>query len=198
MAFPGSFIASSKNGQPIFLTSEQGKYYNINFNLQIGPWTQHIGRGLVRSLCLKIFVWSVGFSYWEVSNTNIISFHRWMGNKAKCVLQSRWDGSGIRLSSKAVMVQATWHHAWETGCCATVCKTWHALWVVTSLFHSHWLNSYQVLYTCSIKSLHLDSRGFTITFTAIANCVDALAADCCMELDTPGKDLGFNSLNEQF
>ncbi|XP_003514974.2 interleukin-36 gamma [Cricetulus griseus] len=37
VAFPGSFIASSKNGQPIFLTSEQGKYYNINFNLQIGP-----------------------------------------------------------------------------------------------------------------------------------------------------------------
>ncbi|KAM7316600.1 hypothetical protein ACRRTK_024331 [Alexandromys fortis] len=37
VAFPGSFIASSKNGEPIFLTSEQGKYYNINFNLHIGP-----------------------------------------------------------------------------------------------------------------------------------------------------------------
>ncbi|XP_042131134.1 interleukin-36 gamma isoform X1 [Peromyscus maniculatus bairdii] len=37
VAFPGSFIASSKNGQPIFLTSEQGKYHNINFNLVLGP-----------------------------------------------------------------------------------------------------------------------------------------------------------------
>ncbi|XP_038193971.1 interleukin-36 gamma-like [Arvicola amphibius] len=37
VAFPGSFIASSKSGEPIFLTSEQGKYYNINFNLDIGP-----------------------------------------------------------------------------------------------------------------------------------------------------------------
>ncbi|XP_005083835.1 interleukin-36 gamma [Mesocricetus auratus] len=37
VAFPGSFIASSKNGQPIFLTSEQGESYNTNFNLQIGP-----------------------------------------------------------------------------------------------------------------------------------------------------------------
>ncbi|XP_041530820.1 interleukin-36 gamma-like [Microtus oregoni] len=37
VAFPGNFIASSKSGEPIFLTSEQGKYYNINFNLDIGP-----------------------------------------------------------------------------------------------------------------------------------------------------------------
>ncbi|XP_059114781.1 interleukin-36 gamma-like [Peromyscus eremicus] len=37
VAFPGNFIASSKNGQSIFLTSEQGKYHNINFNLVLGP-----------------------------------------------------------------------------------------------------------------------------------------------------------------
>ncbi|XP_051022975.1 interleukin-36 gamma [Acomys russatus] len=36
VAFPGRFIASSKNGQPIFLTSELGENYNINFNLNIG------------------------------------------------------------------------------------------------------------------------------------------------------------------
>uniref|UniRef100_A0A8C5K2E2 Interleukin-1 n=1 Tax=Jaculus jaculus TaxID=51337 RepID=A0A8C5K2E2_JACJA len=37
VAFPGWFIASSKKGQPIFLTSDQGKFYNINFNLDISP-----------------------------------------------------------------------------------------------------------------------------------------------------------------
>ncbi|KAL6070143.1 hypothetical protein STEG23_014741 [Scotinomys teguina] len=36
VAFPGRFIASSKNGQPIFLTSELGKRYNINFTLVLG------------------------------------------------------------------------------------------------------------------------------------------------------------------
>ncbi|XP_021516153.1 interleukin-36 gamma isoform X2 [Meriones unguiculatus] len=37
VAFPGMFIASSKNNEPIFLTSKQGEYYNINFNLNVGP-----------------------------------------------------------------------------------------------------------------------------------------------------------------
>ncbi|EHA99171.1 Interleukin-1 family member 9 [Heterocephalus glaber] len=35
VAFPGWFIASSKKDDPIFLTSDQGKSYNINFNLYI-------------------------------------------------------------------------------------------------------------------------------------------------------------------
>ncbi|XP_029412536.1 interleukin-36 gamma-like [Nannospalax galili] len=37
VAFSGWFIASSKKGQPIFLTSEQGKSYNINFNFYRKP-----------------------------------------------------------------------------------------------------------------------------------------------------------------
>lgn len=106
VAFPGSFIASSKSGEPIFLTSEQGKYYNINFSLDIGPWTQHRGRRLAGSLCLKNFIWSVVFSSWEVSRTSIISLHRRRSNKARCVLRNRWDGSRKRLSSKAAVVQA--------------------------------------------------------------------------------------------
>ncbi|XP_033617386.1 interleukin-36 gamma [Fukomys damarensis] len=35
VAFPGWFIASSKKDGLIFLTSDQGKSYNINFNLHI-------------------------------------------------------------------------------------------------------------------------------------------------------------------
>ncbi|KAF5926112.1 hypothetical protein HPG69_011238, partial [Diceros bicornis minor] len=33
VAFPGWFIASSKRGQPIFLTSDQGRMYNTAFNI---------------------------------------------------------------------------------------------------------------------------------------------------------------------
>uniref|UniRef100_A0A8C6N2J6 Interleukin 36G n=1 Tax=Mus spicilegus TaxID=10103 RepID=A0A8C6N2J6_MUSSI len=35
VAFPGHYIASSKTGNPIFLTTKKGEYYNINFNLDI-------------------------------------------------------------------------------------------------------------------------------------------------------------------
>ncbi|XP_002709614.2 interleukin-36 gamma isoform X2 [Oryctolagus cuniculus] len=35
VAFPGWFIASFKKGQPIFLTSNQGKLYNTAFNLDL-------------------------------------------------------------------------------------------------------------------------------------------------------------------
>ncbi|XP_006876515.1 PREDICTED: interleukin-36 gamma [Chrysochloris asiatica] len=35
VAFPGWFVASSKIGQPIFLTSELGKSYNTDFDLNI-------------------------------------------------------------------------------------------------------------------------------------------------------------------
>uniref|UniRef100_A0A8D2B2T2 Interleukin-1 n=1 Tax=Sciurus vulgaris TaxID=55149 RepID=A0A8D2B2T2_SCIVU len=35
VAFPGWFIASSKRGQPLFLTSDLGKVYNTNFNLDL-------------------------------------------------------------------------------------------------------------------------------------------------------------------
>ncbi|XP_028628613.1 interleukin-36 gamma-like [Grammomys surdaster] len=35
VAFPGSFIASSGTGRPIFLTSKKWEHYNINFNLDI-------------------------------------------------------------------------------------------------------------------------------------------------------------------
>ncbi|XP_040849293.1 interleukin-36 gamma [Ochotona curzoniae] len=35
VAFPGWFIASSKIGQPIILTSEQGRLYNTAFNLEL-------------------------------------------------------------------------------------------------------------------------------------------------------------------
>ncbi|XP_020007118.1 interleukin-36 gamma [Castor canadensis] len=35
VAFPGSFIASSKKGKPIVLTSDQGKHYNTNFHLDL-------------------------------------------------------------------------------------------------------------------------------------------------------------------
>ncbi|NP_001107262.1 interleukin-36 gamma [Rattus norvegicus] len=35
VVFPGSFIASSKIGKPIFLTSKKGEHYNIHFSLDI-------------------------------------------------------------------------------------------------------------------------------------------------------------------
>ncbi|KAM5227792.1 interleukin-36 gamma-like [Ctenodactylus gundi] len=35
VAFPGWFIASYKKYHPVFLTSEQGQSYNINFNLDL-------------------------------------------------------------------------------------------------------------------------------------------------------------------
>ncbi|KAG8509708.1 Interleukin-36 alpha, partial [Galemys pyrenaicus] len=61
VAFPGWFIASSsEQGQPIILTSEQGRTHNTAFDLSLQEWRSslHSGSGKLKEHTLSSLSWS--------------------------------------------------------------------------------------------------------------------------------------------